>query len=301
MDVAARSSNGSWDGIEAPGPRSSNCTRVITKVERGGHSPGMISRTSLVLSVCTLVTTLAPALACGRVVGLGSDEQETFQNGECGPGKTVCVDGGAAPTFDAADSAAMDRGRAPVGEGVVKCPFGMPLPGDPSPGMTKTYRRSCATKADCAIGLHVNDCCGTLIALGVETADKPRFDANGNICGNSFPVCACAAGRTVVDGEMSMFADHHDVDVRCVANACETYLPSFACGERTCDSRTQFCEAFQAGVALPDGGMPPTSYTCSPIPAACAATPDCACITAGTSGVTCAEPKGRVTVTRQGI
>jgi len=265
----------------------------------------MISRTSFGLSLCTLVAVLGPALACGTVVGIGSDQQETIQNGECGPGKTGCVDGGAAPTFDGAvaDSAAMDGGHAPVGEGVVKCPFGMPLPGDPSPGTTKTYHRSCATKADCAIGLHVNDCCGTLIALGVETDEKPRFDAKGSICGNSFPTCACVAGKPVVDGEMSMFADHHDVDVRCVANACETYLPSFACGDKLCDSRTQFCEAFQPGVPLPGGGMPPTSYTCLPIPAACTAKPDCPCITAGTSGVTltCAEPKGRVTVTRQGI
>jgi hypothetical protein len=140
------------------------------------------------------------------------------------------------------------------------------------------------------------------VALGIDPSEKPRFEAPGNICGNSLAVCTCPNGPPQAeDGEKSNFQDGHDMDVACVDGTCQAYVTSFACGARLCDSRTQYCESFTGGIPLPDGGPPATSYSCQPIPAACTTTPRCPCITAGQSGAFCGEEKGRVKVSRLGI
>ncbi|MGH7295315.1 MAG: hypothetical protein ACRELB_10290 [Polyangiaceae bacterium] len=51
----------------------------------------------------------------------------------------------------------------------------------------------------------------------------------------------------------------------------------FACGSHTCTGQ-QFCEVQPPGIAFADGGTPPTAYTCTTVPPACAASPTCACI-----------------------
>jgi hypothetical protein len=58
--------------------------------------------------------------------------------------------------------------------------------------------------------------------------------------------------------------------------ACMTPVP-FACGQMTCTG-SDFCMDSPPGIEGPDGGVPPDSFTCAPLPAACAATPTCACI-----------------------
>jgi hypothetical protein len=58
--------------------------------------------------------------------------------------------------------------------------------------------------------------------------------------------------------------------------ACQAMMP-FPCGTTTCQGG-QICEDQPPGVAVPDGGTPPDSYTCVPVPSACAASPSCACI-----------------------
>lgn len=248
------------------------------------------------LGLCALTF----ALACGKTVGIGSDREDAVGPADCGDGATFCTDGG--PSDASVDATALDAGSPAVDDGVVACPYGLPPDGGPAPASTKTYHRSCSTKASCAIGYHLADCCGRAVALGVEASEKPRFEANGRICGNSFVTCDCAAGPTLVeDGEASRSADNSDIDVACVAGACRTYVTNFACGSQSCDSRTQYCDALMPGIALPDGGAPPILYSCRPIPAACTTTPSCACITSTLSTATCTEAKGRVTVTRQGI
>ena len=85
----------------------------------------------------------------------------------------------------------------------------------------------------------------------------------------------------------------------------------FACGPRTCSSGA-YCTDTTPGVRLADGGAPPDSFACSPVPASCATTPTCACIGASfpagdvcstrNPGVTCAEDGGgHVTLHCQGI
>jgi hypothetical protein len=71
-----------------------------------------------------------------------------------------------------------------------------------------------------------------------------------------------------------------------------TVSPPFACGTTTC-SAGFYCEDHPPGIAEPDGGVPSDAYTCSPLPAACAATPTCACIEATLSqGDSCSTSFG---------
>jgi hypothetical protein len=80
----------------------------------------------------------------------------------------------------------------------------------------------------------------------------------------------------------------------------------FACGTTTC-SAGSFCEVQPPGIAGPDGSTLPSSYSCVPLPATCAAAPTCGCIESTLSsadpcstqnpGVTCAsDTSGDVTV-----
>ena len=74
---------------------------------------------------------------------------------------------------------------------------------------------------------------------------------------------------------------------------------AFACGTATCDARTQFCYSFSAGVAPTIG--------CNALPAACGASPGCACVTASfaptdcAGALSCTEQEGQVHVTCTGI
>lgn len=227
--------------------------------------------------------------ACGKTVGIGSDAQDVDDAGGCSTG-AFCDDG----STSRADASVDGTSGAVLGE--VGCPFGQPTPD----AATESYTRSCTTKAECAVGYHPKDCCGTRLALGIAASEVARF-AQG-LCPGSGPGCGCDAQLPqVVDGDRARFDDGRDIAVRCVAGGCEAYVASFACGDQTCDSRTDYCEAFVPGVQLPDGGGAPIQYTCQPVPSACTATPTCACIGSTVPDATCSENKGRVTVTRGGV
>jgi hypothetical protein len=208
---------------------------------------------------------------------------------------------------------ALDAGAPAPVDGVVLCPFGLPDDAGGPDAATQTYRRDCTTASDCAIGVHLNNCCGQQIALGVRASEKPRFDDGGG-CGGEPALCECAPGPTLTDdGETTSYNDPVAVTCTmencnsypCTIGRCQSYPAQFACGSNMCDSRTQFCQAYLPGILAADAGGPSIYYQCAPLPAACAAAPSCACVTAaGGQQVVdhCDEGKhGRVTVTYAGI
>ena len=74
----------------------------------------------------------------------------------------------------------------------------------------------------------------------------------------------------------------------------------FVCGGATCTA-SQMCVDQAPGIAFPDGGTPPHSYSCSGIPSACAPNPTCACVKANgacapTGLASCDENAGHITV-----
>jgi hypothetical protein len=72
----------------------------------------------------------------------------------------------------------------------------------------------------------------------------------------------------------------------------------FTCGTSTC-AGGDYCQDHPPGIVPADGGSFPDAYECLPVPAACAATPTCACIestlpsgdacSTHTPGVTCTD------------
>jgi hypothetical protein len=78
----------------------------------------------------------------------------------------------------------------------------------------------------------------------------------------------------------------------------------FACGSQTC-SASQLCTARPPGIPT-DASPTPISYACQAIPAACASTPTCACVTAhmdaSCSVTSCSvDAAGRLTVGCLGV
>jgi hypothetical protein len=62
---------------------------------------------------------------------------------------------------------------------------------------------------------------------------------------------------------------------------CACHVGAFSCGaSATCSSNSQMCVDQAPGIAFPDGSVPPDSFTCDALPAACVSDPTCACVTA---------------------
>jgi hypothetical protein len=80
------------------------------------------------------------------------------------------------------------------------------------------------------------------------------------------------------------------------ASSTETGSATFACGTATCDVGAQYCLESGGGVPLPDAGSN-FSATCETLPAACTASPSCACVEAATSNTCpCTTNGGGVTI-----
>lgn len=68
------------------------------------------------------------------------------------------------------------------------------------------------------------------------------------------------------------------------------------CGGKPCKAN-EYCTTAHGGAAPPDGGSN-TSYVCTPLPAACIATPTCACLSNnGGGGCSCSDSSGWPDVT----
>jgi hypothetical protein len=122
--------------------------------------------------------------------------------------------------------------------GYAYCPWGHgsdPNPPDPcfhqgpcAPPVVIPYSKSCSAVSDCAIGLHLDHCCGQKVALGINSAELSRFSVDGGICGNEVPMCGCAPrddGTIAEDGRVS--GDPQgiaDILVKCERGACLTYV-----------------------------------------------------------------------------
>ena len=63
-------------------------------------------------------------------------------------------------------------------------------------GFPTDFERGCGADANCVVGLHQIDCCGTLFATGINHSERDRFDTAEATCRASYPACGCAAGAT---------------------------------------------------------------------------------------------------------
>jgi hypothetical protein len=94
-------------------------------------------------------------------------------------------------------------------------------------GFVDTLDRRCTIQTDCWLGIHQTDCCGNTSAIGLNNAERGRFDMLEPLCRASYPVCGCPSGPTRTDsGETA--ADTTTVRLACVASGpqrtCRTYV-----------------------------------------------------------------------------
>ena len=126
----------------------------------------------------------------------------------------------------------------------ITCPYGVD-----GTGSGVTYDKRCASDADCAVGFHLLDCCGSVIALGVARDEAARF-ARLDVCGST-ATCKCA-GRGILAEDGHRTADD------------EVYLHGSvprdvvtACANGRC--RTRVDASWVAPARLPDASLPDAS------------------------------------------
>lgn len=147
-------------------------------------------------------------------------------------GATTGINMAAPDTLDPATAG--DTGSSETGDPLM-C-------GDPTmfPGVSKT----CMVDADCAIGLHQTDCCGTMSAVGIDADTVDAFNQQEAACAALWPECGCAAGPTATeDGET--VPEGGQVEVACVEGLCQTQAPEegplqwfTTCGDPVCSGYT---------------------------------------------------------------
>lgn len=133
----------------------------------------------------------------------------------CGDGSTGLPPGDAS----APDGSAADAG--PTGDASPDAPAGVMCSGTASPTFP-TFPKTCGTTADCVIGLHMVNCCGSLAAIGLAASAKPAFDVAEAACESQYPGCGCAAmGIKAEDGQTAGAPDQ--IGVECRTGACTTF------------------------------------------------------------------------------
>lgn len=157
---------------------------------------------------------------------------------ECGPGCTaqlVCIGsqascecdceevtgGGSVAGSTSAQESSSTGATGTTGTGTTGAPAivcGGDMPFFPE------FDRSCAESADCALGFHQLDCCGSLAALGISAEAAKLFAEAEAECMLQYPQCDCATKPTVADDGNSS-PDNNAIQVSCVDGQCRSFVP----------------------------------------------------------------------------
>lgn len=122
-------------------------------------------------------------------------------------------DGDAGLTFDALVG---DGDRTELPETTVD--------GDKTCVQATQVRRSCDDDGDCVAALHVTDCCGSAVWLGIRGSAVTSYDTLEAACERSYNACTCAAHPpTADDGSIVPIEDRAAVNARCQGGACKTF------------------------------------------------------------------------------
>jgi hypothetical protein len=198
---------------------------------------------------------------CGMDVGVGGTTgtggHDSGSGGSCsGPGATTTVGVGGSP----GTTGSTGTGSTPVVCG----------------GFTEFPTPPCAADEFCDYGINN---CGAFDNQGVCTKRPQACDKN------LYPTCGCDG--QIHGNECDANAAGTDVN----NNGCMPPAGQFSCGAHFCQSNTDYCEHEVSDI----GGLPDT-YTCKPVPAACGATPSCACLSGVACGTCSASSNGDLTV-----
>lgn len=108
---------------------------------------------------------------------------------------------------------------------------------------TPAFSKSCTIKSDCVVVTHMIDCCGSMVSLGINSAEEATFTVEEQKCAATYPACGCPSQPTKTeDGSSLGFGGGTTTAaVDCLGGTCTTYVE--ACGKpcaagSTCQSCT---------------------------------------------------------------
>lgn len=93
-----------------------------------------------------------------------------------------------------------------------------------SPQTWPAFERGCTDTPSCVIAKHMIDCCGTILATGINHAELARFNADEAACESQYPGCGCASQGTLVDTGATVM-DPTTIQVECRSGTCTTFAP----------------------------------------------------------------------------
>lgn len=105
--------------------------------------------------------------------------------------------------------------------------------------------KQCVSDGDCAVVFHQVDCCGSLVAIGVDGMSVDEFDQTEALCAAKFPECDCAPMPTIAeDGDAT--EDVAQIVAHCVMGQCQSEVPDAGplqyfttCGDPVCMGYTK--------------------------------------------------------------
>lgn len=87
-----------------------------------------------------------------------------------------------------------------------------------------SFSEACASTDECAVVIHLTNCCGTSVAWGIRADEVARFNAAEASCQSQMYQCGCPAYPTQADDGNTSF-DHSAFAVRCQNGECFSYVP----------------------------------------------------------------------------
>jgi len=86
-----------------------------------------------------------------------------------------------------------------------------------------TLDRTCASDADCAVGLHQTNCCGSSVMIGLRSTQQSTYASSESACMASYPACGCPATLPTTDSGETV------TDTGAVLAACVSVGPTMVC------------------------------------------------------------------------
>lgn len=87
-----------------------------------------------------------------------------------------------------------------------------------------SFDRSCTVDLDCAFVFHQIDCCGSLLAWGINGESAKLFGEAEAVCHEQYPACRCAPMATIADDGKTV-DDPSLLEVACTDGECRTVVP----------------------------------------------------------------------------
>jgi hypothetical protein len=172
----------------------------------------------------SLVVALALA-ACGgstftsSAPGSDASAGDDATTGDAATDDASSGDGGTRDTGTMTDA----RADAPTGDGGLGLDGGV---GSCSGSSTifNDVTKGCTVSAGCIVVEHQVDCCGSIVAVGINHASKDAFDADEKMWRASCPGCGCPARPTTAE-DGKQVVDPGVVSATCTMGVCRSYVP----------------------------------------------------------------------------